>query len=167
MPMLSFTFGRPLRRLAPRLALAAVLLAPAVTEASARALAPLEGSWGGAGTATFEGGTREKLRCNGYYKSPGAEFSMVIRCASPSGAKIELRGTMRENGSRVSGTWEERTYNATGNITGSVGSGSLKIGISGAITGNMSVSFSPSSHSVSISTTGTTLRTVHINFSRR
>lgn len=155
--------------LAPRrapLALAAIAIAAFTTPASAGVLAGLVGSWGGGGTATFEGGTREKLRCNGYYKGAGGDLSMVIRCASPSGAKIELRGTVKENGGRVSGQWEERTYNATGVLSGSAAEGSLKAGISGAINGSMSVSFSSGSQTVSISTTGTTLRTVNISFSR-
>ncbi len=140
------------------------LTAPA---ASAGVLSTLTGTWGGAGTATFEGGSREKLKCNGYYRDLGSDLSMVIRCASPSGAKIELRGTLKDNGGKISGTWEERTYNAAGAISGSAGPGTLRVGITGAITGNMSVTFGQTSQSVAISTTGTTLRTVNISFSRR
>jgi hypothetical protein len=160
----SRSFGR---RFVASLAILAALAAGAVTSAAAGSLAPLEGSWGGAGTATFEGGSREKLRCNGYYRSNGPDLGMVIRCASPGGAKIELRGNLKESGGRVSGTWEERTYNATGNVSGSASAGSLRVSISGAITGSMSVSFTQSSQSVSISTIGTALRTVNISFSRR
>lgn len=147
--------------------LSLALLAGLSIPASAGVLTGLVGSWGGAGTATFEGGSREKLRCNGYYKGSGGDLSMVIRCASPGGAKIELRGNLHDADGKVSGTWEERTYNATGNVSGSAAPGSLKVGISGAITGKMSVSFSAASQSVSIATTGTTLRTVNISFSRR
>lgn len=165
------------RRLATRLvanaspvaaALVAALVLAGSASASAGAFNDLDGTWGGTGTATFEDGAREKLRCNGYYKGgTGSDLSMVIRCASPSGAKIELRGLLHDAGGKVSGTWEERTYNAAGNIAGSSGPGSLKVNITGAITGNMSVSFGPSSQSVSIATTGTTLRTVNISFGRR
>jgi hypothetical protein len=163
-PTTSLVVRPLLAALAAVASLAMTLPAPA----SAGAFSGLEGTWGGAGTATFDGGTREKLRCNGYYKGGGgSDLSMVIRCASPGGAKIELRGNLHDSGGKVSGTWEERTYNAAGTITGSTGPGSLKVGISGAITGNMSVSFGTSSQSVSIATTGTTLRTVNISFSRR
>lgn len=161
----TFTYLAPaLAALAAAVGVVAIDAAPA----QAGAFAGLDGTWGGAGTATFDGGTREKLRCNGYYKgASGNDLSMVIRCASPGGAKIELRGMLHDSGGKVSGTWEERTYNAAGTIAGSAGPGSLKVGISGAITGNMSVSFGSSSQSVSIATTGTTLRTVNISFSRR
>ena len=134
--------------------------------ASAGVLDGLDGSWAGGGSVTFDGGAKEKLRCNGYYKSGGEDLSMAIKCASASGAKIELRGTMKNAGGKVSGDWEERTYNAGGAITGSAGDGSLKVGISGTISGTMSVSFSKSSQTVAIATTGSTLRNVNISFNR-
>ena len=141
-----------------------ILMAPAT--ASAGVLDTLDGSWAGGGNVTFDGGSKEKLRCNGYYKSGGDALSMAIKCASASGAKIELRGTMKNSGGKVSGDWEERTYNAGGAIAGSASSGNLKVGITGTITGTMSLSFSQSSQSVAISTTGSTLRTVNISFNR-
>lgn len=134
--------------------------------AMAGVLDGLDGSWAGGGNVTFDGGSKEKLRCNGYYKSGGEALSMAIKCASAGGAKIELRGTMKNSGGKVSGAWEERTYNAGGDIAGSASAGNLKIGISGTITGSMSVSFSQSSQTVAISTTGSTLRTVNISFNR-
>ncbi len=136
------------------------------TAASAGVLDSLDGSWAGGGNVTFDGGAKEKMRCNGYYKSGGDDLTMAIKCASASGAKIELRGTMKNSGGKVSGNWEERTYNAGGAIAGSAAAGNLKIGISGTITGNMSVAFSPSSQTVAISTTGSTLRQVNISFNR-
>jgi hypothetical protein len=141
----------------------AMLVAPA---AFAGTLDGLDGAWAGGGNVTFDSGAKEKLRCNGYYKSGGDDLSMAIKCASAAGAKIELRGTMKNAGGKVSGDWEERTYNAGGSISGAAAPGSLKIGIAGTITGSMSVSFTQSSQQVSISTTGSTLRTVNISFSR-
>lgn len=136
------------------------------TAANAGVLDGLDGSWAGGGSVTFDGGSKEKLRCNGYYKSGGDDLSMAIKCASAGGAKIELRGTMKNSGGKISGAWEERTYNAGGDIVGSASAGSLKVGITGTITGNMSLSFSQSSQTVAISTTGSTLRTVNISFNR-
>lgn len=134
--------------------------------AQAGVLDTLDGSWAGGGSATFDGGSKEKMRCNGYYKSSSENLNMAIKCASAGGAKIELRGTMTNAGGKVSGSWEERTYNAGGVIAGSAGPGNLKVGITGTINGNMSVSFSPSSQTVSINTTGSTLRAVNISFNR-
>ena len=142
----------------------AALLFPAAAQAGV--LDSLDGSWAGGGSALFDGGAKEKMRCNGYYKSGGDDLNMAIKCASAGGAKIELRGTMKNAGGKVSGSWEERTYNAGGVISGSAAPGTLKIGISGTINGSMSVAFSQSSQTVSISTTGSTLRTVNISFNR-
>ena len=155
------------RVLVAGLVIVAAGVATVPVPAAAGTLSGLVGSWRGAGTATFDGGSREKLRCNGYYKGVDSNFSMVIRCASRSGAKIELRGRLKESGGRVSGSWEERTYNATGSVTGSASPGKLKLGIRGAINGSLSMSYSSASQSVSISTTGTTLRTVRISMRRR
>lgn len=160
---------RPSQSFVRRFAIACAAMAASLAlpdMAAAGALDGLDGSWAGAGSATFDGGSREKLRCNGYYRSGGDNLSMAIKCASAAGAKIELRGTMKNSGGKVSGSWEERTYNAGGVISGSATSGSLKVGISGTINGNMSVSFSPSSQTVAISTTGSSLRTVNISFNR-
>ncbi len=140
------------------------LFAPSA--AFAGTLDGLDGSWSGGGNVTFDGGAKEKLRCNGYYKSGGDDLSMAIKCASAGGAKIELRGTMKNAGGKVSGDWEERTYNAGGAIAGSASDGSLKVGITGTISGTMSVSFSKSSQTVAIATTGSTLRNVNISFNR-
>ena len=161
----SFDF-EPLRRALFGLAAALLMVSAPLSPASAGMLDGLDGSWAGGGNVTFDGGSKEKLRCNGYYKSGGDDLTMAIKCASAGGAKIELRGTMKNSGGKVSGAWEERTYNAGGTIAGSAGAGSLKVGISGTINGNRSVQFSQSSQTVAISTTGSTLRNVNISFNR-
>ncbi len=157
---------RPARYRSSVVAGAAIFAILPMTAASAGVLDGLDGSWAGGGSVTFDGGAKEKLRCNGYYKSGGEDLSMAIKCASASGAKIELRATMKNAGGKVSGAWEERTYNAGGDIAGSASAGNLKVGITGTITGSLSLAFSPSSQTVAISTTGSTLRTVNISFNR-
>ena len=136
------------------------------TAAIASDLTNLQGSWGGQGAATFDGGSKESMRCNGYYKGEGDALSMVIKCASAGGAKIELRGLLTGKDGAVTGTWEERTYNATGSVKGSSQPGALKVSIDGAITGTMSLSFTEKSQTVAIATTGGSLRTVNISFNR-
>jgi hypothetical protein len=136
------------------------------TAAVAADLTGLQGSWGGQGAATFDGGSKESMRCNGYYKGEGDALSMVIKCASAGGAKIELRGQLTGKDGAVTGTWEERTYNATGSVKGSSEPGALKVSIDGAISGTMSLSFTEKSQTVTISTTGGSLRTVNISFNR-
>jgi hypothetical protein len=66
----------------------------------------------------------------------------------------------------VSGSWEERTYNAAGSASGSLTPGRLNIRISGTVSGSMTVNFTKSRQNVSISTQGTSLRGVSMSLSR-
>ena len=93
-------------------------------------------------------------------------MTLAIRCANPS-IKIDLRANLAFSNGSVSGTWEERTYNATGNVTGKASPGKLSLAIEGGgLTGRMSISFSGGSQSVSISTQGTGLKGVNLSLSK-
>ncbi len=135
---------------------------------SANPLSKLAGSWSGSGTIRFEGGQSERLTCRGYYtiKAGGAGIGLALRCAS-SNAKIDLRSLLSYQGGRVSGSWEERTFNAAGGVSGRASSGYMSLAISGGgLSGSMSVSFSDSSQAVSINTSGTSLKGVSISLRR-
>jgi hypothetical protein len=130
----------------------------------------LNGSWGGAGSLAFENGRAENLECLGYYKSSGGgnTLSIAIRCnGEPS--KLELRTKLEYVGGKVSGSWEERTYNASGSASGLATENSLRVQFSGSLSGSMSIAFSPSIQSilVSISTTSSGLKGAHVSLSRR
>jgi hypothetical protein len=127
----------------------------------------LVGTWSGQGTARLEGGRSEKLSCKGYYSgSGGTELKLNIICANPS-TKVELRSVLKYAGGRVTGTWEERNYNQSGTITGSADDSKLRLVIGGgALKGLLSVSIGGTSQSVSLSTQGSVLKGVSINFSR-
>jgi len=127
----------------------------------------LVGTWSGKGTARLEGGKSEKLSCKGYYSGSGSsELKLNIICANPS-TKVELRSVLKYAGGRVTGTWEERNYNQTGTITGSADEQKLRLNIGGgALKGVLSVSLGGATQSVSLSTQGSTLQGVSINFAR-
>lgn len=125
----------------------------------------LLGSWRGSGQVQLSNGSRERLQCNVYYTGGGAQLGMAIRCQSES-TNVEIRSKLSESGGRVSGTWEERTFNASGTASGQIGSGRVSLQISGGIKGSMQVSYSPTSQSVSISTSGGGLKSVQISLSR-
>ena len=72
----------------------------------------------------------------------------------------------RLSGSRISGTWEERTYNASGTASGTASPGRISISVSGSIRGSMIVNYSSSRQSVSISTSGSPLQRVSISLTR-
>ena len=138
---------------------------------AAEAQAPfstLQGSWAGNGRIQFEGGQSETLRCNAYYTNSegGRQLGMSIRCASASN-RIEIRGRLTNNGGRVSGSWEERNFNASGSAAGRANNSSVVLRLSGSISGSMNVSVSRTHQTVAISTQNTSLRGVSIGLRRR
>jgi hypothetical protein len=125
----------------------------------------LLGSWGGSGEYELSDGKTERVKCNAYYTGGGTQLGMVIRCAS-EGSKIEIRSKLSNSGGRITGSWEERTYNAEGSATGEATGDKISLQISGGVSGTMLVSYTPSRQSVSISTQGTALKSVNITLGR-
>lgn len=143
----------------------ALLAAGSQHGAAASPFDTLLGSWGGSGQIRLEDGTTERIRCNAYYTGGGAQLGMAIRCSSDN-YNIEMRSKLSYSGGAVSGNWEERTFNARGEVKGRASDSNLRLNISGNITGSMSVSYSRSSQNVSISTEGIALKSVSISLSR-
>ena len=130
--------------------------------------ANLTGTWSGRGQVRIEGGKNERITCKAYYtpKDGGVGVGIALRCASPS-YSINLRSLLTSTGDRVTGTWEEETFNANGTVTGRAYNGNLSVSISGGgLAGSMSVSFGSATQQVSINTSGTPLRGVSISLSR-
>ena len=146
-----FSVRLPVLAIASLLATAA---APGVSVSAAENPFPaLAGTWNGSATAQLEGGKTESLRCKGYYTngSGGAALGLSIRCANAS-AKVELRANLNYADGAVSGSWEERTYNQSGSVSGKASASKISLAISGGIEGSLSVSLAGSKHSVSVST---------------
>ena len=57
-------------------------------------------------------------------------MGLALRCAS-SGSKIDLSAQLVSDGQRVSGTWEERQFNAAGSMTGTQAGGKLALVLDG------------------------------------
>lgn len=164
------------RTLLGTLAVATVLVAP-VTMTAAHAqsaaaspvgpFAQLGGSWSGGGKVSFADGKSERITCRAYYNPKGGdELGLAIRCASVS-YKIEIRANLQNNNGRLSGRWEERTFNAEGDVTGQASNGNIRMDIAGGgLSGSMSVSYGRSTQAVSISTEGVGLKGVTISLSR-
>lgn len=159
---------RPIRKAAPILLATAALLGLFMMTPSQKAEASpfdtLLGSWRGSGKIQLNTGM-ERLSCNAYYTGGGSQLGMAIRCKSDS-SNVEIRSKLSLSGSRITGNWEERTYNAAGSATGTATPGKISIKVSGAITGSMVVSYNRTSQSVSISTQGSPLQSVSINLTR-
>lgn len=161
-------FRRPLECLAgAAVAAVAIIAVPAGEAAAQGAVAPLIGSWSGSGRITYTDGSSEGIHCSAYYSGGGSDLSMAIQCKSDRNP-IHIRSRLRISGSRATGSWEERTFNASGSASGNIGSSSMNLSVSGGgFTGSMAVSFSRSSHSVTINTQGIAMRRASISFSRR
>ena len=148
---------------------AAIILAPLALPALAaeNPFTQLAGTWSGSGTAQLEGGKTESLRCKGYYTngSGGSALGLSIRCANAS-AKVELRANLNYANGAVSGSWEERTYNQSGTVSGKANASKINLAITGGIEGSLSVSLAGGSHSVSVKTGGSALKGINISMSR-
>ncbi len=138
----------------------------ASTAEAADVFKQLNGSWRGSGAVRLQGGN-ERISCRGYYnvKSGGSGLSIAIRCAAPS-YRIEMRSNVTDSGGRLSGNWEERTFNAEGALSGSVTGSSVNLSISGVITGSMSISVNGSSHQVNLSASGPRFKGMSLSMSR-
>lgn len=146
--------------------LAGALLGTAVSVRAESPFASLGGSWSGSGQIKLDNGKTESIRCRGYYNNKGADqLGLAIRCASAS-SKIEMRADLNYAGGTISGTWEERTFNASGSVTGKASANRLTLAISGGVEGSMSVSLNGANQLVSINTEGSTLKGVSIQMSK-
>ena len=56
---------------------------------------------------------------------------------------LHFRSNLSLSGGRITGSWEERTYNAQGNASGQVSGGKISLNISGGVTGTMSLPTPP------------------------
>ncbi len=147
--------------------LGTVLLAASGSAQAASAFAGLGGSWSGSGHIKLENGQREAIRCSANYvpRSGGNAMGLSLRCASASG-RVELRASLEARGSRVSGTWEERSYGVSGDVSGVASGGNLRLVFGGSLSGAMLVTTSGNSQSISVRTDTTALQGVNVSLRR-
>ena len=164
--MRSENFPHTILRLLAVFAMTASLMLPwDNTQAAANPFDTLLGSWRGAGQIQLADGRTERLTCNAYYTGGGSQLGMAIRCQSET-SNVEIRSKLSLSGGRISGTWEERTFNASGIAAGSASGDRISLQISGGVTGSMQVSYGGSRQSVSILTQNIALKSVTISLSR-
>lgn len=128
--------------------------------------APLLGSWGGNGTYKLQDGTSERLKCDAYYTGSGSQLGIAVRCAGQKN-KIEMRSKLSANGGALSGSWEERTYNANGSVIGKLTDQNLTLAITGGVAGSMKITYDQTKQSVAIATEGIPLKSVTVSLSRK
>jgi hypothetical protein len=144
------------------LAAAAIVASFATAAAGATAFDALVGTWTGSGQIRYQDGQTERVRCNAYYSEGGERLALAIRCRSDSN-QIEVRGHLTQRGEKVTGDWEERTFNASGSAEGRISATRLNVSITGGgFSGSMSVTFGGSRQTVVISTEGISMKSVTI-----
>jgi hypothetical protein len=126
----------------------------------------LLGSWAGSGQIRYDDGQSEGIRCNAYYKGGGERLQLAIRCRSAT-TEVEIRGQLTAQGEKLTGTWEERTFNASGEARGRVAGGRMNLSVSGGgFSGSMSVTSAGRKQMVLISTDGIRMRSVNVTLGK-
>jgi hypothetical protein len=126
----------------------------------------LQGSWAGQGQIRYDDGQSEGIRCTAYYTGGGEKLRLAIRCRSAT-TEVEIRGQLSAEGDKLSGTWEERTFNASGEASGRVAADKMSLSVTGGgFKGAMSVSYGSAKQVVNISTEGIRMRSVNVTLGK-
>src|SRR5262245_20585350 len=114
----------------------------------------LRGSWSGTGQIRYDDGKSEGIKCTAFYTGEAAQLRLAIRCESGT-SKVDIRGQLTAQGEKLARTWEERTFNASGEASGRVAGDKMSLSISGGgFSGSMSVSAAAGKQAVTISAEG-------------
>lgn len=127
----------------------------------------LAGYWTGNGSIALTNGKTERVKCNVLYRADGgAQIRQTMRCASAD-YSINSLAQLRLKGSQVSGTWEEKTYAAKGDVSGRFGGDSFVLSIQGAsFSAAMNVTLSNCKQSLSITPQGLDVTRVSISLAK-
>jgi hypothetical protein len=127
----------------------------------------LTGYWSGIGSIALSNGKTERVKCSVLYKADGGtQIRQTMRCASPD-YSINSLAELRVKGGQVSGTWEEKTYSAKGDVTGRFGGDSFALSIKGAaFSAVMNVTLSSCKQSLNITPEGLEVTRVSINLAK-
>lgn len=144
----------------------AATVAMSTTATAGDALSGYLGSWVGKGKLVFKNGNSEQISCRAYNTGETAKLRLALRCASPA-YKIEIRSRLTVDGSAMSGTWEERTYNVSGAVNGTVQGDRIRLAVDGGVmTGDMAIAKAGSGLSVNVKASGIDLQRVSVRLAR-
>jgi hypothetical protein len=131
------------------------------------AATPLEGIagyWTGGGSVAMTSGKTERVKCSVTYKvgDAGGLIKQSMRCASQD-YTINASADLRVKGEHVSGNWEEKTYSATGQVSGRYAENSMNLNIKGAnFSAAMNLSLSDCKQTISITPQGLEVSRINI-----
>lgn len=133
----------------------------------ARAATPIEamaGYWSGAGSVALNSGKTERVKCAVTYKigDAGGQIKQNMRCASQD-YTINATADLRVHGGNVTGSWEEKTYSATGQVSGRFAGNAFNLSIKGAnFSAAMNLSVSDCKQTISITPQGLEVNRISI-----
>lgn len=90
----------------------------------------LKGAWRGAGTVKPIGGAEERISCRVNYDGAGPRVSQKISCAGTD-YKFDAGADVSCDGDNVTGTWNEKIANNTGQVKGQIKGDRLNIEVDG------------------------------------
>jgi hypothetical protein len=130
-------------------AVLALTALPAKT-ASANPYEKLSGYWSGGGTVTPLKGPAETVSCRATYQTEGADVTQTVRCTGVS-RQFSASFDLTHARGRISGSWSEQLYAASGSVSGTVSGNSIRARLTGSkFEGRMSIDVAGSRHTISI-----------------
>jgi hypothetical protein len=136
--------------------------------AAAEPIADLAGFWSGNGSVTLAGGNTERVKCQVFYKAEGggSQLRQTLRCASTD-YTINATADLQVKGGQVTGSWEEKTYAAKGEVSGRYSGESFNLMIRGTnFSAAMNVTLSSCKQSISITPKGLEVTKVMIGLAK-
>ena len=129
-------------------------------------IADLTGYWSGNGSVSLGSGKTERVKCSVIYKAEGGGLRQTMRCASAD-YSINALADLQIKGGQVSGTWEERTYSAKGDVSGRFAGESFTLQIQGSnFTAAMNVTLANCKQSLNITPQGLEVTKVSISLAK-
>ena len=147
---------------------AALALAVSATGARAGSIDEMTGYWTGSGSVVLSNGNTERVKCAVTYKisEGGTQIKQSMRCASAD-YNINASADLNVKGQSVTGSWEEKTYSAVGEVSGRYTGSNFVLSIKGAsFTASMNLTVSDCKQSISIAPQGLDVARISIGLAK-
>ena len=110
----------------------------------------LTGDWTGDGMVTPSRGDPEKVDCKVSYIPAGSTVTQTLLCSGVDN-QFDAKTKFKYKGGKISGSWHEKTFDASGNVSGSAIGDLVHARISGdKFSGRMSIKVSDAGHTINI-----------------
>jgi hypothetical protein len=110
----------------------------------------LKGDWTGGGVVTPAKGGTKKVTCKVTYAVSGSTATQNMVCNGDD-YQFDAKSKFKNNGGKLTGSWNEVIYDASGNISGTAGGDTVHARISGdKFSGRMSIVISADRHTINM-----------------